>query len=320
MRHRFGRLLALLSLAMLPSLSFGQTSKGKGGASGRGGGGGMSMGGLSGGDGPGGMGGPVMPGVSEMGGVGMGALGGYGSMDGSPLALVLDGVELQATRVFPFQYQANSFRPKGGGEFGGGMGAAPPSDVQTIYVCVFDGEKVNDRTRIELAIPSANLGLAGYPGASSSGSGYPGGGASKGGAGGQGTYSSGLLLQSFASLAKANPKSNAKFTESEIQLVSDIIRQTIWKEDVIKTLRASKGNGESAPSDAKLLKQLLAEQYDTQLARQEMEAESIKQRLEVLQEEMKRRKQAKERVIEVQWGRLILDAQGLLNEQETAAR
>ena len=108
----------------------------------------------------------------------------------------------------------------------------------------------------------------------------------------------------------------AKLSESEIKLVSDIICQSIWKEDVVKALFANKGQGESATEHEKLLKQLLAEQYDTQLARQEMEAESIKQRLNQLVDELKRRKLAKDRVVEVQLGRLILDAQGLLNNDK----
>ena len=79
----------------------------------------------------------------------------------------------------------------------------------------------------------------------------------------------------------------------------DIICQTVWKSDVVKALFATKGQGESASENETFLKQLLSEQYDTQLARQEMAAESLKRRLEQLLDELKRRKLAKDRVVEV---------------------
>lgn len=120
-------------------------------------------------------------------------------------------------------------------------------------------------------------------------------------------------MKPLASLGTPKTKASARLSQSEIKLVTDIICQAIWKADVVKALFASKGQGESASENEKFLKQLLAEQYDTQLARQEMEAESIKRRLDQLLDELKRRKLAKDRVVEVQLGRLILDAQGLLN-------
>ena len=133
--------------------------------------------------------------------------------------------------------------------------------------------------------------------------------------GGEGGMSEGLppRMRPLASLGSPKTKASARLSQSEIKLVTDIICQTIWKADVVKALFASKGQGESATEHEKLLKQLLAKQYDTQLARQEMEAESIKRRLELLVDELKRRRLAKDRVVDVQLGRLILDAQGLLN-------
>ena len=150
-------------------------------------------------------------------------------------------------------------------------------------------------------------------------------GGSSGGMG-MGMSSGPSQMQPFASLginktkAPANLRrgpggANPTLSPPEIKLVTDIICQTIWKTDVVKALFASKGQGESAKENESFLKQLLAEQYDTQLARQELEAESIQRRLEQLQDELKRRKLAKDRVVEVQLGRLILDAQGLLNNE-----
>ncbi len=240
-------------------------------------------------------------------------------------------------------------------------GPSTSSIPLTIRAYVFDKAKDNDRTRIELVVPFTAYSSLGYPGGDYSeggygvsGGGYPGGGygvsgggssggfsqgSSAGGIGGEGSYPGGMgsayggmgdgmgmssepiEMKSFGSLGNAKSKSVLKLPDTEIKLVSDIIRQTIWRADVVRELRNSKGQGETAPANEKLLKQLLAEQYDTQLARQEMEAESIKKRLDALQEELVRRRSAKDRVIEVQWGRLILDAQGLLNnEQEVNAR
>ncbi len=214
----------------------------------------------------------------------------------------------------------------------GGSGYASGSSLATnrlainIHAYLFDGEKTNERTRIELMIEQPNgMNMEGMAGAGGL-SGGPGGGMDSmgGGDGGMGMSSGPSQMQPFSSLGIVKAKATAKLRQGpggatptlappEIKLVTDIICQTIWKADVVKALFASKGQGESAKENETFLKQLLAEQYDTQLARQEMEAESIKRRLDQLQEELKRRKLAKDRVVEVQLGRLILDAQGLLN-------
>ncbi len=225
----------------------------------------------------------------------------------------------------------------GGGMGDGGYGDAVNSDQAperlaiNINAFLFDSEQVNDRTRIEydrtrieLMIEQPNkTAMSRMPGMSG---GMPGGGDSAGlpggyGAGGMPGGFSGEsmsggpppLMRPFTSLGTPKTKASARLSQPEIKLVTDIICQTIWKADVVKALFASKGQGESAANNEKFLKQLLAEQYDTQLARQELEAESIKRRLELLVDELKRRKLAKERVVDVQLGRLILDAQGLLN-------
>ena len=191
----------------------------------------------------------------------------------------------------------------------GGFGYGTSSSDQAsdrltiqIHAYLFDSEKVNDRTRIELMIEQpSEIGMGGMME-----------GFSEGGMG-MGMPSGPSRMKLFASLGTPKTKASARLSQTEIKLVSDIICQTIWKADVVKALFATKGQGESASENERSLKQLLAEQYDTQLARQEMEAESIKRRLEQLLDELKRRKLAKDRVVEVQLGRLILDAQGLLN-------
>ena len=191
---------------------------------------------------------------------------------------------------------------------------------------IFDDEKVNDRTRIELMVMQPNKpegsangsgGMAGIIGGYEGGMGSGGsGGYDSGGYGGMGDEKFPTpSLQPFASLSKQDSKDLAALHQDEIKVVSDILCQSIWKGDAVKALFESKGQGELASENEKLLKQLLNEQYDTQLARQEMEAESIKQRLDQLLDELKRRKLAKDRVVDVQLGRLMLDAQGLLNNE-----
>ncbi len=335
--------------------SSGRSGKGMSGGGMRGGqsSGSGYPGGMSGGYPGGGMGSGGYPAGNMGGGYGESA---GGSIARPSLAFTVDDKPFRATRVHSFHYFFHSFRPqlvlinqeskmgdseggggamvssKGGGGYGssggfseGGFGYAgsgssggpmPGSGMTNIYAYVFDSERVNDRTRIELMIEQQDEGMDGGPGFGDMGTGDAmyGGGMGMPGMGGM--SSEPRRMQTFLSLAKSKTKKGAKLSESEIRLVSDIICQSIWKEDVVKALFANKGQGESATENENLLKQLLAEQYDTQLARQEMEADSIKQRLDQLVDELKRRKLAKDRVVEVQLGRLILDAQGLLNNDK----
>ena len=237
--------------------------------------------------------------------MGMGSSAGLGSMGGS------------GSGGMPGGYKGGSGTGAAGypGLAGGSLSGydTASSDQATdrltilIHAYLFDSEKVNDRTRIELMIEQPNnVGTAEMMGMSSE---------SEGGVGMSmmGMPSGPSRMKPLASLGTPKTKATARLSQSEIKLVTDIICQTIWKADIVKALFASKGQGESASENEKSLKQLLAEQYDTQLARQEMEAESIKRRLEQLLDELKRRKLAKDRVVEVQLGRIILDAQGLLN-------
>ena len=262
------------------------------------------------------------------------------------LSYLVDDKPFRATRVRSFRYVYQSFRPKElayagsydamGGGYGsktgmgmpGGNGGGYPGVVVNsdqaherltikIHAYLFDNEKVHDRTRIELMIEQpSETGMAEMTGAAISGMARGGYGAAgmSGEAGGYGGMSSApMRMKPLASITTPMAKNSAKLLPQEIKLVTDIICQTIWKADVIKVLFDSKGQGESAAENEKFLKLLLADQYDTQLARQEMEAESIKRRLELLVDELKRRGLAKDRVVDVQLGRLILDAQGLLN-------
>ncbi len=352
MRYPFNPMMLIMLVACLPTESLGQTSSrpSKGGSGYGGSAGGYGGYGEGGGGYPGSGGGSGTPGGMGMGAGYPGGMGGYSEgMYGSPasLAFTIDGKPFQATRVYSFQYTFHSFRPQeinfegssggyggtapesgyGGGGYGGGpknramkggMGMPGGNLAGNIEILlnayVFDDEIVNDRTRIELVVQQLRqpTGLE-KSGAADS---YN---AMMAAAQRKSEMKEQLArvgMVAFSSLAKKGDKEVARVSESEIDLVSDMICQSIWKEDVVKALVANKGQGELATKNEKLLKQLLAEQYDTQLARQEMEAESIKQRLDQLVDELKRRKLAKDRVVEVQLGRIILDAQGLLNNEK----
>ena len=341
-------ILSILLLAALPGPIFGQGRMSAPGGKSAGGRPGMGLGMGMGSD------------------PGMESIGGMESIVRPSLSYTVDDKPDRATRVRSFHYVFQSFRPKelayvdnsgmdggyggmagssgpgmpGGGYPGGASSSGYPSVSYAsgssqvtnrmainIHAYLFDDEKTNDRTRIELMIEQPHgLGMDGM--ASEGGSaGMMSGGDGNGGMG-MGMSSGPSQMQPLASLgiikAKATATANLRqgpggvtpvLSPPEIKLVTDIICQTIWKTDAVQALFASKGQGDSAKENETFLKQLLAEQYDTQLARQEMEAESIKRRLEQLQDELKRRKLAKDRVVEVQLGRLILDAQGLLNNE-----
>ncbi len=189
-------------------------------------------------------------------------------------------------------YSGASAGYAGGGGYASGSSPVTNRFAINIHAYMFDGEKTNDRTRIELMIEQPNgMNMEGMAGAGGL-SGGPGGGMDSmgGGDGGMGMSSGPSQMQPFSSLGIVKAKATAKLRQGpggatptlappEIRLVTDIICQTIWKADVVKALFASKGQGDSAKENETFLKQLLAEQYDTQLARQEMEAESIKRRL-----------------------------------------
>ncbi len=257
-----------------------------------------------------------------------GGMGGYGG--GAATGSGGFGMSMGASGMFGgYPGGSSSAGYPGSGIYASGSSLATNRLAINIHAYMFDGEKTNERTRIELMIEQPNgMGMDGMAGAGglSGGPGGMGGMDSAASAGGMGMPSGPSQMQPFASLGISKGKDAAfllqgpggatqVLSQSEIKLVTEIICQTIWKADVVKALFASKGQGDSAKGNETFLKQLLAEQYDTQLARQEMEAESIKRRLDQLQDELKRRKLAKDRVVEVQLGRLILDAQGLLNNE-----
>jgi hypothetical protein len=173
-----------------------------------------------------------------------------------------------------------------GGGMGGGMGGM--SDMRVVVAFIMDDEKVAGRTRIEVLAPQ----------------------------GSQGNY---VRLESLTgartSKTKADKKAPPLWSPAAAKLIKDTICLKIWKEDAIKTLKNEEGKGEQAAASEKLLKEVLSEEYDTQLERQHFELVRLEERLKRIQDEFTRRKQAKDRVIDVQLGKIILEAQGILGDQ-----
>ena len=238
-----------------------------------------SMGGMMGGGMDGGYGG-----AGEAGGEGSS---GYGGMDSAP-----GGGGMQGGEGGMGMGGGGGGMGMGGGMGGmsGGMGMGSMggmSDMRVVVAFIMDDEKVAGRTRIEVLAPQ----------------------------GSQGNY---VRLESLSgarpSKAKADKKAPPLWSPGAAKLIKDTICLMIWKEDAIKTLKNEEGKGEQAAASEKLLKEVLSEEYDTQLERQRFELVRLEERLKRIQDEFTRRKQAKDRVIDVQLGKIILEAQGILGD------
>ena len=175
----------------------------------------------------------------------------------------------------------------GGMGMGSGMGGM--SDMRVVVAFIMDEEKIAGRTRIEVLAPQ----------------------------GSQGNY---VRLEALSgarqSKGKVDKKASPLWSPAAAKLIKETISLKIWKEDAIKTLKAEEGKGEQAVASEKLLKDLLSEEYDTQLERQHFELVRLEERLKRIQDEFTRRKQAKDRVIDVQLGKIILEAQGILGDNQ----
>ncbi len=266
-----------------------------------------------------------------MGGTANGSAGGYGGgMDGSGFGGDMSG------GMSGGMYGDMSGGMYGGGEVGsaGMMGGSstsngsPRTRIISIHAYILEVDQENNRTKIELLTqPPANAAQAqafpGMPGGSGGAAGMPGGmgsGGSMMAAGMSGAMSGGGAgmgyvprLVRLATLVGEGTGTSDKLSmsQAEYMIVANTIMQKIWKADAVKQLNAEQGNAAETESS---LKQLLTEEYDTQLARQEIEIESIQQRITKLKDEITRRRAAKERVIDVQLGRIVLEAQGLLGK------
>ncbi len=222
---------------------------------------------------------------------------------------------------------------------GGGMMAGPRAQVDdstpsqrtrtiTILAFVLDERQEDGRAKIELLtlLPS-NLheqGNGGYGGGEyvggmmgdmAMGGGY-GGGSERSAATPMhiGTY---IRLSELADRNVSITPADARLAPEEYQIVSQLCQLKIWKADAVAALQSNANPAEDPQANTlaekeQHLKQLLTEEFDVQLARQELEVRTIEQRTAALKQEIERRRQAKDRVIDVQLGRIVLEAQGLL--------
>ncbi|GAB5402262.1 MAG: hypothetical protein Aurels2KO_04930 [Aureliella sp.] len=101
--------------------------------------------------------------------------------------------------------------------------------------------------------------------------------------------------------------------KEELDIVVDMIKESIQKEELIDTIQTPGLSDEAVASREKRLREVLTAQYDTQLRRQEHEVRQIESRVATLRKELQRRKAARDRVVDVKLGRIVLEAQGLLN-------
>lgn len=254
----------------------------------------------------GGMGAPG-GGYGGEGGYGGGGMGGsgYGSdgSDGKTLvlyAIALDEAgenERQKVRILT-QY-STMFEPSGasydeGGGYGMGMGAGMGPGG------------------------GAGMGLGGMMGAGG-GEGMGddmgmGMGAGMGMGGMDGGYGGVPLLGDLQELNEQTKPKSKSLSQTELELVKSIVSQQVWRDTLIDEIKAKSKDEEFIASAEPKLIGLLKEQYQTQLDRQKMEIQRIESKVAKLKSELARREAAADRVIQVQAGRIVLQAQGLLND------
>ena len=212
---------------------------------------------------------------------------------------------------------------EGGMGYGGGMmgGMAAPSGVDRVYAFVFDDEQVNGRSKIEVLTgvqSNHGMGMGGGMGMGM-GMGSMGMEGMGEGMGSRPSYVLGHLtplegIAEFNVKSKQSNKAQSPWTNETATLVANFVRLHVWKQDAIRDLKSSNRSTEQMVATEKLLRELLSEDYDGQLARQQLELMRLQQRLKNVENEIGRRRQAKERVVEVQLGKLVLESQGILGE------
>ena len=216
--------------------------------------------------------------------------------------------------------------------------AAASKRSTTVHAFVFDSEVTESgRTRIEVLTrrpkpKNARMGGMGMGGE---------GGMDMGGMGegGMGMGGMGMGMGGMSEMGMSNNYGHGEFTTLENYLASvrpskksadaasldvwnkkaaELIRSSvqlvIWKGDAIRSLKSEESSREQADATETLLRELLGEEYDSQLTRQQFELTSLQDRLKQLETEIKRRRQAKDRVVDVQLGKLVLEAQGIIGE------
>lgn len=169
-------------------------------------------------------------------------------------------------------------------------------------------------------------GYGGAMGAGMSGYGAMGGGMDGGmegmmdGGMGMGEMSMGPLVITpleETNIAKRGPANvQPQFSTSQLKNLAELVRVDCWIEEELETLRAARrGNAAKFAGAESSLKELLSQEYRLQLDKQREDIQRLSEKLKALEGELARRASAQERVVDVQLGQLVLEAQGLLGER-----
>lgn len=237
-----------------------------------------------------------------------------------------------------------------GGEMMGGYGGGPRSRSRraskqapeiVVYAYIFDDNRDAGAARIDLVtyLDGNSQGYMGFGDeglGASSGGGYgpggegegygPGGGSGYGTEGGYGGAGAGMgesqaYLPKYVDLKTLSEEKTGRRTlntqrlqSEEYSIIAATMRQLVWKADVIQAIHRDMAKPDQLVKLEKKLRQLLSDQYETQLERQALEVQRIERKVNQLKEEMARRRNAKARVVDVQLGRIVLEAQGLLEK------
>lgn len=104
-------------------------------------------------------------------------------------------------------------------------------------------------------------------------------------------------------------------SSSQVKNLEEMVRVDNWIELALAKLRNHRQDAERFKVAEIRLKELLDHEYTLQLAHQKEDIDRLGEKLKLLQAELARRTTAQDRVIAVQLGQLVLEAQGLLGER-----
>lgn len=236
------------------------------------------------------------------------------------------------------QSPAGASGPVMGGAMGGDPGSTLPAGGLTIDAVIApkaEGDK-HAKVIVGRLQRSGGMGMGGMAGMGSEGAGGMmgsmggygdmGGGMAGGmegmmdGGMGMGEMSMGPLVITpleETNIAKRGPaKGQPQFSTPQLKNLAELVRVDCWIEEELETLRsARRGNADKFAGAESSLKELLSQEYRLQLDKQREDIQRLSEKLKALEGELARRASAQERVVDVQLGQLVLEAQGLLGER-----
>ena len=225
----------------------------------------------------------------------------------------------------------------GGPGMGGPDSSGKPENKQgrvlpvPIYAFVLDDITAADGTPSQR--PEVKLGLlemGGYGGVGGGMGGMMGGmggygGGGYGGGGYVGYMYEGMagyaavsgFAQPFLSLGSEAGKQflqRHNLSSKQAELLQELITQAVLREEAVSVIEVEKGQGKRSEQAEQLLKEVLRENYASRLAQQELQIDKLKEQIANLQANIDRRRQAIDRVADLELARIVLTAQGLIDE------